>query len=39
MGAESPLCYVWLGTLQKMANASKCKLYEFLNDIGLFIAI
>ncbi|XP_068700001.1 dystrobrevin beta-like isoform X2 [Montipora foliosa] len=25
MGAESPLCYVWLGTLQKMANASKCE--------------
>lgn len=25
MGSDTPLCYVWLGTLQKMANASKCE--------------
>ncbi len=25
MGSEAPLCYVWLGTMQKMANAAKCK--------------
>ena len=26
MGSDAPLCYVWLGTMQKMANAAKCKL-------------
>ncbi|CAH3107802.1 unnamed protein product [Porites lobata] len=25
MGTDAPLCYVWLGTLQKMANAAKCE--------------
>ena len=25
MGTDAPLCYVWLGTMQKMANAAKCK--------------
>ena len=25
MGSDAPLCYVWLGTIQKMANAAKCK--------------
>lgn len=25
MGSDAPLCYVWLGTMQKMANAAKCE--------------
>jgi len=25
MGSDAPHCYVWLGTMQKMANAAKCK--------------
>ncbi|XP_022783501.1 dystrobrevin beta-like isoform X1 [Stylophora pistillata] len=25
MGTDAPLCYVWLGTMQKMANAARCE--------------
>lgn len=25
MGSDAPHCYVWLGTMQKMANAAKCE--------------
>lgn len=47
MGSDAPHCYVWLGTMQKMANAGKCKfikkyIYYFVPDtvrsLGSFLS-
>lgn len=46
MGSDAPHCYVWLGTMQKMANAAKCKyiysallLRSKLSPLVLFLLI